>query len=190
MPAIDITLRVTPRLVKDAQGNEKKALVGHLGTHFDTMDKEFPLEYSELPGVAFDVRGVRGRDITAQDIDLDRVPTGSFIAFCTGFIEEEEYGTGRYFKEHPQLSPELVDELVSRGVAIIGVDCAGVRRGAEHTPTDQRCADHGTFVVENLCHLSDLLDAAPLGVFRASTYPANYEGMSGLPCRVVARTIQ
>jgi len=41
---IDITLKITPKMVSDAQGNEKKALVGHLGTHFDVMNKEFPLE--------------------------------------------------------------------------------------------------------------------------------------------------
>ena len=31
---IDITLKITPKMVTDAQGNEKKALVGHIGTHF------------------------------------------------------------------------------------------------------------------------------------------------------------
>ena len=36
---IDITLKITPKMVTDAQGNEKKALVGHLGTHFDVMNK-------------------------------------------------------------------------------------------------------------------------------------------------------
>ena len=44
---IDVTLKITPKMVTDAQGNEKKALVGHLGTHFDVMNKEFPLEYTE-----------------------------------------------------------------------------------------------------------------------------------------------
>ena len=42
---IDITLKITPKMVTDAQGNEKKALVGHLGTHFDVMNKEFPFFY-------------------------------------------------------------------------------------------------------------------------------------------------
>ena len=41
---IDITLKITPKMAVDAQGNEKKALVGHLGTHFDVMNKEFPLD--------------------------------------------------------------------------------------------------------------------------------------------------
>lgn len=54
----DLTLRITPKMVKDAENNEKKALVGHLGTHFDVMDKEFPLEYIRRPGICFDVRGV------------------------------------------------------------------------------------------------------------------------------------
>ena len=31
-------------------------------------------------------------------------------------------------------------------VAIIAVDFAGVRNGKEHTPTDQLCADRGTFI--------------------------------------------
>ena len=43
---IDITLPITPKMVTDAQGKEKKALTGHLGTHFDVMNKVFPLEYS------------------------------------------------------------------------------------------------------------------------------------------------
>ena len=60
---IDITLRITPKMVTDAQGNEKKALVGHLGTHFDVMNKEFPLDYTERKGIVFDVTSVKDRDI-------------------------------------------------------------------------------------------------------------------------------
>ena len=47
---MDLTIKITPKMVTDAQGNEKKALVGHLGTHFDVMNKEFPLEYTERCG--------------------------------------------------------------------------------------------------------------------------------------------
>ena len=43
---IDITLKVTPQMVTAAQDNQKKAFVGHLGTHFDVMNHEFPLEYT------------------------------------------------------------------------------------------------------------------------------------------------
>ena len=60
---IDITLKITPKIVTDAQGNEKKALVGHLGTHFDVMNKEFPLEFTKRKGIFFDVSCIDGRDI-------------------------------------------------------------------------------------------------------------------------------
>lgn len=89
---IDITLKITPKMVTDAQGNEKKSLVGHLGTHFDVMNKEFPIEYVERKGIAFDVSGITDRDINENDIDLVRVKKDMFVAFSTGFIETEGYG--------------------------------------------------------------------------------------------------
>lgn len=181
---IDITLEITPQMEADARGNEKKALSGHLGTHFDVMDKEFPLAYTRRPGVVFDVRGVGERDIGPEDVDLSRLAPGMFAAFCSGFITEEGYGGRAYFTAHPQLSPALLDALLDRGVSIIGVDFAGVRRGAEHTPMDQRCADRGAFVVENLWNLEELL--AHGGAFTAHTYPLRRAGATGLPCRVVA----
>lgn len=114
MMKIDITLKITPKMVTDAQGNEKKALVGHLGTHFDVMNKEFPLEYTERNGIVFDVRAVTNRDIDVKDIDIDKVSEDMFVAFYTGFIENEGYGTQRYFKEHPQLSNELLEALLKK----------------------------------------------------------------------------
>ena len=178
---IDITLKITPKMVTDAQGNEKKALVGHLGTHFDVMNKEFPLEYTKRKAIVFDISGVEGRDIGVSYVDLDSVKKDMFVAFYAGFIEETGYGGAKYFKDHPQLSNELIDALLEKGVSIIGVDFAGVRRGKEHTPTDQYCADRGVFIVENLCNLKSVV-----GKCVVHTYPMNYADMTGLPCRVVA----
>lgn len=181
---IDITLKITPKMVTDAQGNEKKTLVGHLGTHFDVMNQEFPLDYTERNGIVFDVSGVQGRDIEAADVDLNQVKKDMFVAFYTGFIEKEGYGSKPYFTEHPQLSNELLEALLQKQVSIIGVDFAGVRRGKEHTPMDQHCADQGVFIVENLCNLGNVLKSG--AIFTAHTYPMNYAEMTGLPCRVVA----
>lgn len=178
---IDITLKITPDMVRDAQGNQKKVLIGHLGTHFDVMDKEFPLEYTRRKAIVFDVSSVSERDIDASDIDLDRVEKDMFVGFCTGFIEKEGYGTLRYRKEHPQLSDELIEELIKREISIIGIDFAGVRRGKEHTHKDQYCADHGVFIIENLCNLRSVI-----GDCIINTYPMNYVEVSGLPCRVIA----
>lgn len=181
---IDITLKITPKMAVDAQGNEKKALAGHLGTHFDVMNKEFPLEYTRRPGIVFDVCEVNGRDIEISDIDIDRVGPDMFVAFYTGFVEKKGYGSREYFSEHPQLSDKLIDALLDRNVSIIGIDCAGVRRGREHTAKDQYCADCGVFIIENLCNLKELLKRD--GRLVINTYPMNYAEMTGLPCRVVA----
>ena len=181
---IDITLNVTPAMMGTAWENTAKNLIGHLGTHFDVMDKEFPLEYTRRRAVVFDVSHIRGRDVEISDIPLEQVKEGMFVAFCTGFAEDEEYGTPRYFKEHPQLSHALIDELLSRNISVIGTDCGGIRSGAEHVPADQRCADRGVFVVENLSGLKAVLDVSPF--FTAHTYPMRVSEITGLPCRVVA----
>ena len=57
-------------------------------------------------------------------IEIDRVLPDMFVAFYSGFIEEEGYGSQRYFREHPQLSVELLDALLEKRVSIIGVDFA------------------------------------------------------------------
>lgn len=181
---IDITLDVTPKMADTASENTAKSLIGHIGTHFDVMDKEFPLEYTLRQGILFDVSAVKDRDIEAEDIDLSRVKKDMFVAFYTGFMKDVAYGTKQYFKEHPQLSFHLIEALLEKGISIIGIDCAGIRRTPEHVPADQRCADHGVFVVENLLNLDAVLAVSP--TFAARTYPVRFSGMTGLPCRVVA----
>lgn len=184
---IDLSLNVTRQMRTDAEGIEKKTLTGHLGTHFDVMNQVFPLDYIEREGIVFDVSAVKDREIEIDDIDQTKVGKNMFVSFCTGFIEAEGYGTRRYFKEHPVLSHDLIRFLVEKEVSIIGIDFAGMRRGTEHTPADQFCAEHGVFVVENLCQLDSLLKGKREASFIANTYPVKYEGMTGLPCRVVAK---
>lgn len=155
------------------------ALIGHLGTHFDVMNKEFPLEYIERTGIVFNVSSVKDRDIDISDINLFEIEEEMFVAFYTGFIEKARYGCKKYFSEHPQLSKELIDVLLERNISIIGIDFAGLRRGKEHTPMDHYCADRGVFMVENLCNLKEVIKEG--AYFTANTYPLNYSGISGLP---------
>lgn len=174
-------------MIYDARKNDKKALPGHLGTHFDVMNKEFPIEYIERNGIVFDVSGIKDRDINIDDIDIEKVEENMFVAFYTGFIETEGYGGKKYFTEHPQLSNELIDVLIEKKISIIGIDFAGIRRGNEHTPKDQYCADRGIFIIENLCNLQKILKGKRFMAFIANTYPVNYTEMTGLPSRVVAK---
>ena len=177
----DLTLKVTPGMARDAQGNEKRVLSGHLGTHFDVMDKEFPLAYIRRRAAIFDVSAVRDREIGSEDIDLKSVEKDMFIGFCSNWSEERKYGTREYSLMHPQLSRELIERLLEKEISLIGIDFPGVRRGKEHPETDQYCADRGVFIIENLCNMKDAV-----GECTVYTFPVNFTGMSGLPCRVVA----
>lgn len=49
---IDTTVLVTKYAEKDAIDNEKMASFGHLGTHFDVMNKEFPLDFVQREGIS------------------------------------------------------------------------------------------------------------------------------------------
>lgn len=178
---IDVTLEITPEMMKTAKDNGGNAPIGHMGTHFDVMDKEFPLDYTERVAVVFDVSHVEGREIGMEDIDLDRVREGMFVGFYTGFLEREGYGTPTYFQGHPELSRDLIEALLCRGVSVIGVDFAGIRRAGEHIPMDRHCAERGAFVVENLANLRAAVGEGAV----AHIYPMRYKGMTGLPCRVI-----
>lgn len=182
MTLIDLSLKVDMEMYRAAQQNSG-APYGHIGTHFDVMNKEFPLAYFSRKGYVFDVHSVRNRDIDVSDVDLSRVQENMFIGFYTGWIEEHAYGTAEYSHDHPQLSHALIDALLERKVSVIGIDCAGIRRGREHTSADQQCADHGAFAVENLVSLSEIAEQDGWVIHTA---PMNFTGMTGLVCRVIA----
>ena len=186
MKTIDITTTVSAELMAKAQKNLALAFNGHVGTHFDVMNKVFPLDYMELDAIVFDVNDMM--EIGIGDIDLEAVHEGLFVAFHTGFIEKEGYATPTYFKQHPQLSFDLINALLDKHIHIIGVDFAGVRNGKEHTPTDQLCADQGVFIIENLCNLATVLNGKKQAACKIGTYPVKFEGQTGLPCRVIAKT--
>lgn len=177
----DLTASLTKENMDSAGLSDQLLKSGHLGTHFDVMNKRFPLEYLCRSGIAFHVIGIRERDIDVADADLSLVRQGDFVLFHTGWIEAKGYGNKAYFHDHPQLSDALIDALLAKGISMIGIDAPGIRRGEEHTPKDQYCADHGVFVVENLCHLDSVRDRC-----RIYTFPLKIEGTSGLPCRVAA----
>lgn len=144
---IDLTVLVKENMWQNVFKNEQMAAFGHLGTHFDVRDKTFDLENIRRPGKVVDVSHVQDRDIEITDLGDVSLEPGDFILIYTGFLKATGYGSQTYFKEHPQLSMTLIEHLLENRVSLIGIDAAGVRRGAEHTPTDQYCADRGVFII-------------------------------------------
>lgn len=181
---VDLTLPLDGELLKKAFNEEKITFNGHMGTHFDVMGKSFPLSYCEREGVVYDISNIKDRDVEEKDLDLSNLKEGMFVGFYSGWGKQHPYGSAPYFHEHPQLSVSLLEKLTEKEVSMIGIDFAGVRRGKEHTPIDQYCADRGCFIIENLVNLDKLVERDRC--FHIHVYPLNFKGLSGLPCRVVA----
>lgn len=185
---IDFTMTVTQKMLSASTGFEDLVREGHIGTHFDVMTMEFPLEFAKRNALIFDQseESIQGFDLHLKEDLLNLIKPGDFVIFRTGMSERVSYDTKAYFESHPQLSDALIDALILRGVSMIGIDAAGIRRGTEHTPKDRYCAEHGVFVVENLVNLSVALKGSKQTRIDVYTFPVKFEGWSGLPCRVLA----
>lgn len=74
-----------------------------------------PLDYCLSNGKIFSVSKIRDRDIELSDLSPEvQIQEGDFVLFHTGFINEQEYGTKKYFQNHPQFSFQLIDYLRSK----------------------------------------------------------------------------
>ena len=188
---IDLTYALTKKKIEEWASNisdRDKALAstGHLGTHFDVMGKEFPLDFTESRGVVFDVSNVGEGEVDVSDIDLDKIQADDFVLLHTGVADKYDWGSEDYNTHFPQLSWNLIEALTDKKIRMIGIDMRGIRKGDEHTKADNFCAQRGVFVVENLVNLGKLFEESKDKDLIIHIYPVNIRGFSGLPSRVVA----
>jgi kynurenine formamidase len=182
---IDLSLPINAQDL--ALGKAHKSLIdaGHVGTHFDVVNKSFSLENFRLPGKVFDISKIRDREIEVPDLVGAQVEPGDFVVLYTGLLDEFGYNTDPYSSRSAELSDAVIDYLLERGTRLIGVDAAGVQKPRKHSAVDQYCADRGVFIVENLNNVRLLvaLCASPLTIYTA---PLSRTDWTGLPCRVLA----
>lgn len=188
---IDLTLEISKEVLSSSLKkaiNEDKTFgsIGHIGTHFDIMDKEFPLDYINRTGKIFNVSHIRNSEISLKDIDLNEIKENDFIIFYTGYLKDMGYGTAEYLTDYPELSKELIDYLIARKVSLIGIDSPGIKKSSEHRYIDQYCADRNVFIVENINNLDLLWSETKNNSFTMYTFPLNIKGTTGLTSRVIA----
>ncbi|WMI82124.1 cyclase family protein [Anaerotignum sp. MB30-C6] len=184
---IDVTLRMTSQMLLSVIKNAAHCFPGHVGTHFDSIGKEFPLEYLERHGVVFDVSNLDGQEIKVSDVDLSLVQAGMFVAFCSNYSETIGYGSNEYFDKSPKISYELIYELLKKNVCIVGLDFGRPTQCRIQKILRYCLEGKEPFVIENLCNLKSILNGRKAAYFKASTFPMHYEGFSGNPCRVIAK---
>ena len=184
---IDLTCTMDSQILKKLGHDFDSLGGGHVGSHFDAWTGiAFPLEYCVRKGLVFDCSKA-GDLIKPEDVDLSLVEKDMFVAFYTGFGDNYPFGIDpfdHYYLQSPELSKELLDELIKKGISLIGIDFGGVQRGDDHYPMDVYCERKGVYIIENLHNIG--LICQNNQYFTAYTFPVAYPHLSGLPCRVVA----
>lgn len=109
---LDLTTQITKEQMECwlEKSEQRHITSGHIGTHLDTYRKtSIPLEYFKSPGVLVDVSGFcEDREITIEDVAGTEIFQGGFVLLRTARIEGVAYGSPEYFKDHPQLSQNLI----------------------------------------------------------------------------------
>ena len=182
----------------------------HLATHLDAprhaagsgwTNEQIPLASLVAPLVVIDVRAqaAADRDYALSIADLARheqtfgtIPRGAIVLLRTGWAAFWN-NPGRYFgadstarptKLHfPSFGAEAAQALVSRGVALVGVDSPSTDIGAAPAFTVHGILGRANVpAVENLANL----DALPQTGGLLMALPIKTRGGSGGPVRVVA----
>ena len=157
------------------------SMSAHTATHVDLVYPERRIEPERMigPGALIDASQSPRQVIDLVDV-AGRVDIceGSFVFFRTGWSEFA--ATGRYC-DHPELSPEVVEWLISEKVGAVGVDALGLGQGRRHGEYDRLLAAHDIYVIENLANLA----AIPRRHFRVYCLPLKIEDTDAIPARVL-----
>lgn len=140
----------------------------HAGTHIDVPKhmvgddrtaSDFPVDCFSGRGVLLDVRGEYL--IAMRPCFEGIVGEGDVVLLHTGF--DRWYGKASYYTDHPLVSAELADFLISRKIKMLGMDAPSPDR----PPHDIHKAllENEVFLLENLTNLEALHSAGDFEVF-------------------------
>jgi len=143
-------------------------LGSHTGTHIDApyhfladgaRIDEYEADRFVGKGVIVDAtRKKAGESITSDDLvsSAQKIEQGDFVLFRTGW--DRYFGTEMYL-DHPYLSADLAETLVSMGAALVGVDFLNVDPTRQEIfPVHEILLSKDIFIVENLVNLGDVAD--------------------------------
>ncbi len=164
----------------------------HTGTHMDAPFHFFhdaaaidrvPLERCMGLAALIDLRGIpAGGEIRRGHLESFRGTLGRarLAVLHTGW--SKEWGSPRYFRDHPRLSGEAAEFLLDCGVELTGVDMPSVDQAPY--PAHRVLLAAGVPIVENLTNL----DAIGADFFELIVLPLRLAGRDGSPVRAIAVT--
>jgi kynurenine formamidase len=182
-PPVEIASR---RFYHESEGEYESTVLSfstHTATHIDLVFTDRRLDPTRMIGTGklIDVTQVSGSGIRLDDVwHQVEVESGDFVLFRTDWSEFA--GTAKYY-DHPELSLEVVQWLVSKSINAVGIDALGLGRGRRHGEYDRLLARNDIFVIENLANLS----AIPKKEFNVYCFPLKIKGTDAIPARVVVK---
>lgn len=175
------------------------SLGSHTGTHLDapshfianglTVD-QIPLSQLIGPAVVVDVSdNIQPRQKigwSAFEPYEESIKPGVMVLVCTRW--SEKWVKKEYF-DHPYLTKDVAEELVSRGVRFVAVDTLSPDETVLEGETEGGFGFHdvvlgaGVIIAENLTNLKPLIGLPSLYI---SALPLKLEGIDGSPVRAIA----
>ena len=180
-PAVEIASR---RFYHESEGEYESTMISfsaHTATHVDLVFMEKRIDPRRMIGTGklIDVTQASGGGIRLDDVKHQvEIESGDFVFFRTDW--SEFVGTMKYY-DHPELSLEVVQWLVSKNINAVGIDALGLGRDRRHGEYDRLLARNNIFVIENLANLS----AIPQNKFNTYCFPLKIENTDAIPARVV-----
>jgi len=180
-PPVEIT---SQRFYHEAEGEYESIMIhvsAHTATHVDLVftGRQIDPERMIGNGKLIDVSHLPGKEIhladVEQQVDLER---GDFVFFRTDWSRFAD--TAKY-RDHPELSPEVVEWLIANDVNAVGIDALGLAQGRGHGEHDRLLARHDILVIENLANLA----ALPRNRFKVYCFPLKIDNTDAIPASVL-----
>lgn len=199
LPAPSISDHLTRAASRDvyAAGTEFAigaiTMVGNTGTYLDAPFHRYEngadlagLDLSTLVDLPTIV--VHRRDVAARAVDVAELPddieAGCAVLIDTGW--DRHFGTEAYGIDAPFLSEAATELLLSRKVALVGIDSVNIDdaspAAAGRRPIHTALLGNGIHVVEHLTNLA----ALPTRGARFTAVPPRIEGFGTFPVRAYA----
>lgn len=180
-PPVEIASR---RFYHESEGEYESTMISfsaHTATHVDLVFMEKRIDPRRMIGTGklINVTQASGGGIRLDDVKHQvEIESGDFVFFRTDW--SEFVGTRQYY-DHPELSLEVVQWLVSKDINAVGIDALGLGRDRRHGEYDRLLARNNIFVIENLANLA----AIPKNKFNTYCFPLKIENTDAIPARVV-----
>ena len=178
----------TRYLAQHHHNNHRLQISMHVGTHLDAplhmvaqRDYVSTLSLNAFVAPAC-VLDVRDQPIIHWSSAYEQtVQPGSIVLLHTG--HDRWYGSERYFEEHPVVDPAFCEFLLIKQVKLLGVDLPSPDKLP--FPVHKRLLANGTYILENLTNLDQLLSWSS---FEVIALPLKLRA-DGSPVRAIAREI-